>query len=67
MERGKDLAEGKKLFVIEKIAEAKLNTSVAERKNRCVMTERGKSIRIFEKILQRGNVRLHDCVGLNLF
>ena len=58
MERGKDLAEGKKLLVIEEIAEAKLNKSVAERKNCCVMTEGGKSIRIFEKILQTGNVSL---------
>ena len=34
--------------------------------NRCVMTEIGESVRIFRKILQRGNLGL-IAVGLNLF
>ena len=58
MECGKDLAESEKLLVVEEIAEAKRNKPIAERKNRCVMTEIGESVRILGKILQRGNVSL---------
>ena len=47
MECVNDLAEGKKLLVIEEIGKAKTNKSIAERKNRCVTTEIGKSVRIF--------------------
>ena len=55
---GKDLAEGKKLIVIEEIGKVKTNKSICGKKNCCVMTEIGESVRIFEKILQRGNVSL---------
>ena len=55
---GKDLAEGKKVLVIKEIAKVKTNKSIAERINRCVMTKIGESLRIFEKILQRGNLGL---------
>ena len=55
---GKDLAEGEKVLVINKIAKVKINKSIAERINRCVMTEIGESVRIFGKILQRGNFDL---------
>ena len=55
MECGKDLPEGEKLLVIKEIAKAKITRSYGERKNRCVMTE---SVKIFGKILQRGNVNL---------
>ena len=58
MECGKDLAEGEKVLVIKEIAKVKVNKSVAERINRCVMTEIGESVRIFGKILQRGNLGL---------
>ena len=58
MECGKDLAEGKKLFAIKEIGKVKTNKSIAKRIHRCVMTEKGKSVRIFGKILQRGNVSL---------
>ena len=54
MERGKDLAEGEKLFVKEE--KAKTNKSIVKRINRCVMNEFDRSVRIFGKILQRGNV-----------
>ena len=54
----KDLAEGKKVFVIKEIAKFKTNKSIAERLNRCVMTEIGESVGIFGKILQRGNLGL---------
>ena len=54
----KDLVEDEKLLVIEEITKAKTNKTIAERINRCVMTELGKSVRIFGKILQRGNVSL---------
>ena len=47
-----------KRLVIEEIAKGKTNKTIAERINRCVMTEIGKSVRIFGKILQRGNVSL---------
>ena len=49
MECGKDLTEGEKLLVMEEIAKTKTNKSIAERKNRCVMTEIGESVRIFGK------------------
>ena len=58
MECGEDLPEGEKLLVIKEIAKAKSNKTIAGRINRCVMTEIGKSVRIFGKILQRGNVSL---------
>ena len=50
---GKDLAEGEKVLVIKEIAKVKTNKSIAERINRCVTTEIGESVRIFEKILER--------------
>ena len=49
MECGKDLPEGEKLLVIKEIAKAKTTRSIGERINRCVMTEIGKSVRIFWK------------------
>ena len=55
---GKDLAEGEKVLVIKEIAKVKTNKSIGERINRCVMTEKGETVRIFEKILQRGNLGL---------
>ena len=55
MGRGKDLAEGEKVLVIKEITKVRTNKSIAERINRCVMTEIGESVRIFEKIFQRGN------------
>ena len=55
---GKDLAEGEKVLVIKEIAKVKTNKSIGERINRCVMTEIGETVRIFEKILQRGNLGL---------
>ena len=55
---GKDPAEEKKVLVIKEIAKVKTNRSIAERINRCVMTEIGESVRIFGKILQRGNLGL---------
>ena len=58
MECGKDLAEGDKVLAIREITKVKTNKSIAERMNRCVMTEIGESVRIFEKILQRGNLCL---------
>ena len=54
----KDLAEGKKVLVIKDITKVKTNKSIVERINRCVMTEIGESVRIFGKILQRGNLGL---------
>ena len=53
---GKDLAEGEKVLVIKEIV--KTNKSIAERINRCVMTKISESLRIFGKILQRGNLGL---------
>ena len=47
-----------KFLVIEEIAKAKTNKSIAERINRFVITEIGKSVRIFGKILQKGKVIL---------
>ena len=58
MECGKDLAEGDKVLAIKEITKVKTNKSIAERMNRCVMTEIGESARIFGKILQRGNLGL---------
>ena len=55
---GKDLAEGEKVVVIKEITKVKTNKSIVERINRCVMTEIGESLRIFRKILQRGNLDL---------
>ena len=55
---GKDLAEGEKVLVIKSITRVKTNKSIAERINRCVLTEIGESVRIFGKILQRGNLGL---------
>ena len=55
---GKDLAEGENVLVIKEITKVKTNKSIAERINRCVMTEIGESVRIFGKILQRGNIGL---------
>ena len=51
---GKD-AEGEKVLAIKEITKVKTNKSIAERINPCVMTEIGESVRIFGKILQRGN------------
>ena len=56
MEGGKDLAEGEKVLAIKEISRVKTNKSIAERKNRCVMTEICESVRIFRKTLQRGNL-----------
>ena len=53
---GKDLAEGEKFFALKGITKVKTNISIAERMNRCVMTEIGESVRIFRKILQRGHL-----------
>ena len=47
-----------KNLVIGEKAKGKTNKTIAGRINRCVMTEIGKSVRIFGKILQRGNVSL---------
>ena len=60
MEFGKALAEGEKVLAINEITKVKTNKSVAEGMNRCVMTEIGESVhvRIFRKILQRGNLGL---------
>ena len=54
----KDLAEGEKALVIKEITNVKTNKSITERINRCVLTEIGESVRIFGKILQRGNLGL---------
>ena len=58
MECGKDLAEGDKVLAIKEKTKVKTNKSIAERMNRCVMTEIGESATIFGKILQRGNLGL---------
>ena len=58
MECGKDLTEGQKVLVIKEITKVKTNKSMAERMSRCVMTEIGESVRIFRKILQKGNLGL---------
>ena len=62
MECGKDLPEGEQLLVIKEIAKAKTTRPTGERINRCVMTEIGKSVRIFGQILQRGNVSVISVV-----
>ena len=49
MEFGKDLAEGEKVLAIKEITKVKTNKSIAERMNRCVMTEIGESKDFFEK------------------
>ena len=54
----KDLVEGEKVFAIKEITKVKTNKSIAERMNRCVMTEICESVRIFKKIIQRGNLGL---------
>ena len=56
-----------KALVLKEIAKVKTNKSIAERTNRCVMTKIGESVRIFGKILPRGNLGLIDRGGLNLF
>ena len=58
MEFGKDLAEGEKVLAIKEISKVKTNKSIGERMNCCVMAEIGKSVRIFGKIFQRGNLGL---------
>ena len=55
---GKDRAEGENVLVIKEITKNKTNKLIAERINRCVMTEIGESVRISGKILQRGNIGL---------
>ena len=50
MAYAEDLAEGEKVLVIKEIA--KTSKSIAERINRCVMTEIGESVRIFGKSLK---------------
>ena len=55
MECGKDLADSEKVLAIKEITKVKTNKS---RMNRCVMTEICESVRIFRKILQRGNLGL---------
>ena len=49
MEYGKDLAEREKLLVIKEIGKVKTNEYIVKRINRFVMTEIGKSVRIFGK------------------
>ena len=58
MECGKDLAEGEKVLAIKEITKVKTNRSSTERMTRCVITEICESVRIFGKILQRGNLGL---------
>ena len=59
MECGNDLnCRRRKRLIIEEIRKAKTNKSIAERINCSVMTEIGKSVRIFRKVLQRGKVIL---------
>ena len=41
------IAEGEKVLVIKEITKVRTNKSIAERINRCVMTEIGESVRIF--------------------
>ena len=54
----KTLQKAKKFFAIKEITKVKTNRSIAERMNRCVMTEIGESVSIFRKILQRGHLGL---------
>ena len=51
---GKDLAEGEKVLVVKEIAKVKTNKSIAERINRCVMTEIGESVRISIRKVWKG-------------
>ena len=44
---GKDLAESEKFLVIKEITKVRTNKSIAERINRCVITEIDESVRIF--------------------
>ena len=55
---GKGLAKGEKVLVVKEIAKIKTNKPIAERLNRCVMTETGESVRIFRKILQIGLIEV---------
>ena len=48
----KNLEEGEKVLVMKEIAKVKTNKSIAERINRCVMTEIGESVRGLEKSLK---------------
>ena len=68
MECGKDLAEGEKVLVIKEIAKVKTNKSIAERINRCVMTEIGEpwKCKDFWKNPSKRKPR-SDRGGLNLF
>ena len=63
----KNLAEGEKFLLVKEIAKAKENKSIAERINCCVMTEIDKSVSIFGKVLQRGNVSLIFLVSEKIF
>ena len=65
MECGKDLAEGEKVLAIKEITKVKTNKSIAERMNRCVMTEIGESVWIFLKNPSKRKPR-SDRGGLNL-
>ena len=51
---GKDLAEGEKVLVMKEITKVRTNKSIAERINRCVMTEIRESVRIFGKSFKEG-------------
>ena len=64
MECGKDLAEGEKVLAIKEIIKVKTNKSIAERMNRCVMTEIVESVRIFLKNPSKRKPR-SDRGGLN--
>ena len=54
----KTLQKEKKVLVIKEKTKVRTNKSIAERINRCVMTEIGESVRIIGKILERGNLGL---------
>ena len=54
----KDLAEGEKVLAMKEKTKVKTNKSIADRMNRCVMTEICEGVRICGKILQRGNFGL---------
>ena len=55
---GKGLAEGEKVLVIKETTKVKTNKSISERIKLSVMKEIDESVRIFGKILQRGNLGL---------
>ena len=59
----KDLAKGERVLVVKEITKVKTNKSIAERINRCVMTEIGESARIFKKIL--GGLSLFSMRDMN--